>query len=66
MELLINIFKNIKEVHKYFIIEIYFFISIIYLFDEKTVNNNYLMISYKSAIFYSVLNFQNILNILNT
>ena len=66
MELLINIFKNIKEVHKYFIIEIYFFISIIYLFDEKTVNNNYLMISYKSAIFYSVLNFQNILNIINT
>ena len=66
MELLINIFSNIAETHKYLIIEIYFFISVIYLFDENTLSNNYLMISYKTAIFYSILNFQNILNILNT
>ena len=66
MELLINIFSNITEIQKYLIIEIYFFVSIIYLFDEKTLSNNYLMISYKTTIFYSVLNFQNILNILNT
>ena len=66
MELLINIFSNITEIHKYLIIEIYFFISVIYLFDENTLSNNYLMISYKTAIFYSILNFQNILNILNT
>ena len=66
MELLINIFSNITEIHKYLIIEIYFFISVIYLLDENTLSNNYLMISYKTAIFYSILNFQNILNILNT
>ena len=66
MELLINMFNNFIEIHKYLIIEIYFFISIIYLFDEKTLSNNYLMISYKTTIFYSVLNFQNILNILNS
>ena len=66
MELLINMFNNLIEIHKYLIIEIYFFISIIYLFDEKTLSNNYLMISYKTTIFYSVLNFQNILNILNS
>ena len=66
MELLINIFSNITEIHKYLIIEIYFFISVIYLFNENTLPNNYLMISYKTAIFYSILNFQNILNILNT
>ena len=66
MELLINVFSNITEIQKYLIIEIYFFVSIIYLFDEQTLNNNYLMISYKTTVFYSVLNFQNILNILNT
>ena len=37
MELLINIFSNITEIQKYLIIEIYFFVSIIYLFDEKTL-----------------------------
>ena len=66
MELLINIFSNITEIHKYLIIEIYFFVSIIYLFDENTLLNNYLMISYKTTIFYSILNFQNVLHILNT
>ena len=66
MELLINIFSNITEIHKYLIIEIYFFLSVIYLFDENTLSNNYLMISYKTTIFYSILNFQNILSILNT
>ena len=66
MELLINMFNNFIDIHKYLILEIYFFISIIYLFDEKTLSNNYLMISYKTTIFYSVLNFQNILNILNS
>ena len=66
MELLINMFNNFTEIHKYFVIEIYFFITIIYLFDEKILNNNYLLISYKSSIFYSVLNFENIISILNT
>ena len=66
MELLINMFNNYMEIHKYFIIQIYFFISIIYFFDEKTLKNNYLMISYKSSLFYSLLNFENIMNILNT
>ena len=64
MELLINIFNNNIEIHKYFIIEIYFFISIIYLFEDKTLNNNYLLISYKSSLFYSFLNFENVMNIL--
>ena len=66
MEILINIFNSITEIHKFFIIEIYFFISIIYLFEEKTLSNNYLLISYKSAIFYSISNFETILNIINT
>lgn len=66
MEILINIFNNITEIHKFFIIEIYFFISIIYLFEEKILANNYLLISYKSAIFYSILNFDTILNIITT
>lgn len=66
MELLINMFNNFTEIHKYFVIEIYFFITIIYLFDEKILSNNYLLISYKSSIFYSVLNFDNIMSILNT
>ena len=65
MELLINMFNDILEVHKFLIIEIYFFISIIYLFDEKTLSNNYLLISYKSSLFYSVLNFENIMIMLN-
>ena len=65
MELLINMFNDILEVHKFLIIEIYYFISIIYLFDEKTLSNNYLLISYKSSLFYSVLNFENIMIILN-
>ena len=64
MELLINIFNNNIEIHKYFIIEIYFFISIIYLFEDKTLSNNYLLISYKSSLFYSFLNFENVMNIL--
>ena len=64
MELLINIFNDNIEINKYFIIEIYFFISIIYLFNEKTLNNNYLLISYKSSLFYSIINFENVMNIL--
>ena len=60
-----KLFNDILEVHKFLIIEIYFFISIIYLFDEKTLSNNYLLISYKSSLFYSVLNFENIMIMLN-
>ena len=66
MELLINMFNNYIEIHKYLIIEIYFFISIIYLFEEKTLENNYLLMSYKSSIFYSLLNFENITKILSS
>ena len=66
MELLINMFNSYIEIHKYLIIEIYFFISIIYLFEEKTLENNYLLMSYKSSIFYSLLNFENITKILSS
>ncbi len=66
MEILINIFNNITEVYKFFIIEIYFFVSIIYLLEEKTLSNNYLLISYKSATFYSISNFDNIINMVNS
>ena len=66
MELLINMFNNYIEIHKYLIIEIYFFISIIYLFEEKTLENNYLLMSYKSSIFYSLLNFEKITKILSS
>ena len=66
MELLINIFNDYLEIHKYLIIEIYLFVSIIYLFDEKTLKNNYLLMSYKSSLFYSLLNFENVMEILNS
>ena len=65
MELLIKLFYNNIEINKYFISQIYLFISIIYLYEQNIFSNSYLLISYKSIIFYSLQNLQNILNIIN-
>ena len=65
MELLIKLLYNNIEIQKYFLSQIYLFISIIYLYDENILSNSYLLISYKSITFYSLLNLKNIINILN-
>lgn len=64
MELLIKLFYNTIEIHKYFISQIYFFISLIYS-EESILTNSYLLISYKSIVFYSLLNLEKIINIVN-
>ena len=64
MELLIKLFYNTIEIHKYFISQIYFFISLIYS-EENILTNSYKLISYKSIVFYSLLNLEKIINIVN-
>ena len=63
MNSLMRIFCNDLELNKYFISQIYLFISIIYLFEENIISNSYLLISYKSIIFYSLLNLKNVINL---
>ena len=64
MELLIKLFFNNIEIQKYFISQIYFFISIIY-YEESIISNSYLLISYKTIVFYSLNNLEKIINIVN-
>lgn len=64
MDSLVKEFCNDIELNKYFISQIYLFISIIYLFEESIISNSYLLISYKSIMFYSLLNLKNVLNLL--
>ena len=63
MNSLVRAFYNDIELNKYFISQIYLFISIIYLFEESIISNSYLLISYKSIMFYSLLNLKNVLNL---
>jgi hypothetical protein len=63
MDSLVRVFCNDIELNKYFISQIYLFISIIYLFEESIILNSYLLISYKSIMFYSLLNLKNVLNL---
>ena len=65
MELLIKIFYENIEIQKYFLSQIYFFISIIYLYEDNIISNSYLLISYRTIIFYSLHNLENIINIIN-
>ena len=65
MELLIKIFYENIEIQKYFLSQIYFFISIIYLYEDNIISNSYLLISYRTIIFYSLINLENIINIIN-
>ena len=65
MKSLIKLFYNNVEIQKYFLSQIYLFISIIYLYEENIISNSYLLISYKSITFYSLLNLKNIINIMN-
>ena len=64
MELIIKLFYNNIEIQKYFISQIYFFISIIY-YEESIMSNSYLLISYKTIVFYSLNNLEKIINIVN-
>ena len=65
MEALIKLFNENEEIQKYFLLQIYFFISLIYLFEENITSNNYLIISYKSILYYSLINLEKIMNIIN-
>lgn len=64
MNSLMREFGNDIELNKYFITQIYLFISIIYLFEENIISSSYLLISYKSIMFYSLLNLKNVLNLI--
>jgi len=64
MDSLAKAFCDDIELNKYFISQIYLFISIIYLFEESIISNSYLLISYKSIMFYSLLNLKNALNLI--
>ena len=64
-ELLIKLFYNNIEINKYFLSQIYLFISIIYLNDDNILSNSYLIISYRSILYYSLLNLENIINVIN-
>lgn len=63
-ELLIKLLFNNIEINKYFLSQIYLFISIIYLNDDNMLSNSYLIISYRSILFYSLLNLENIINVI--
>ena len=65
MELLIKLFDDNIEIQKYFLSQIYLFISIIYLYDDNIISNTYLLISYRSILIYSHQNLENVLNIIN-
>ncbi len=62
-EYLIKIFYNTIEVNKYFLYQIYLFLSLIYLEEEKI--NEYLLLSYKTILVYSYRNFENIVKIID-
>ena len=62
MENITKIFYNSIEINKFLLYQIYLFISIIYLDEEKM--NEYLLLSYKTILLYSSQNFENIHQIL--
>ncbi len=62
MENITKIFYNSIEINKFLLYQIYLFISIIYLDEEKL--NEYLLLSYKTILLYSSQNFENINKIL--
>ena len=62
MENITKIFYNSIEINKFLLYQIYLFISIIYLDEEKL--NEYLLLSYKTILLYSFQNFENIYKIL--
>ena len=62
-EYLIKIFYNTIEINKYFLYQIYLFLSLIYLEEEKI--NEYLILSYKTILVYSYRNFENIVKIID-
>lgn len=62
MENITKIFYNSIEINKFLLYQIYLFISIIYLNEEKL--NEYLLLSYKTILRYSSQNFENIYKIL--
>lgn len=63
MEIFIKLFYNSIEINKFLLSQIYLFLSLIYLINEKL--NDYLMLSYKTLLFYSSQNFANISKIIS-
>ena len=59
----IIIFNDSIEVNKFFLYQIYLILSVIYLVQEKL--NEYLFLSYKTILLYSLQNFEIITQILN-
>ena len=62
IEYFTKIFYNSIEINKFILYQIYLFLSLIYLKEEKI--NEYLLLSYKAIILYSSKNFDNILKII--
>ena len=62
-ELFMKIFFDSIEVNKFFLYQIYLFLSIIYLQDDKL--NNCILLSYKTIIFYSSKCYVKIIELLN-
>ena len=62
IEYFTKIFYNSIEINKFILYQIYLFLSLIYLKEEKI--NEYLLLSYKTIILYSYKNFDNILKII--
>ena len=60
---IIEVFYSSIEINKFFLYQIYLILSIIYLNEEKL--NEYLILSYKTVILYSLKNFENIYQFLN-
>ena len=63
MKKIIELFYESIEINKFFLYQIYLILSIIYLYQEKL--NEYIILSYKTILLYSLKNFENIFQILN-
>ena len=63
IENLLKLFYNSIEINKFILYQLYLFLNIIYLNEEKI--NEYNILSYKTVVFYSSQNFENISKILS-
>ena len=63
LENITKLFYDSVEINKFILYQIYLFLSLIYLNENKL--NEYLLLSYKTIILYSSKNFDNIFNIIN-
>ena len=63
LEYVAKLFYDSVEINKFILYQIYLFLSLIYLNENKL--SEYLLLSYKTLILYSSKNFDNIFNIIN-